>query len=768
MQKNSGLQLGFFNPRIFAAFLLCSMGAGLAMFSFASTPSSAPLTFGGPDPTVPNAPRYQIFSSGVNPGFGEFNIGFNPATGHIFAMNSGPIYRITTPERRTPALPECCAEIWENKSATITNAGLDPILWTDQKTGRTFASNSTAGANALYAYTDTAAPFNDGDVWVEVGAAPANGSIDHETIGSGPYPAALPWSLLSNPVNQGHYVLYCAQDGVGAFCQRSDDLGASYGPGISATGNGIGSEGCGGLHGHVHVAPDGTAWLPDKSCSGGQGGAISTNADTTPWTEFIVPNSAFSSDTSDPSIAFDENSTAYYCYVNFENGNENHAHVAVGKRNGSTIDWIRDVDIGASQGVVNAVFPEAVGGSVGRAACGFLGTNVPGSFQGTIFSGDWYLFVATTYDEGQNWVTVNATPNDPVQRHAGVCLQGINCGSGTAPRNFEDFNEITMDDKGRVLFGYDDGCVSSSCIAGTSGNDNAAAMRVARQIGGRTLLAQFDVEEPIVPKAPCLSGTRNTSGVHLTWKVPDNGGAEIVSYGIYRGNSSGTETLLLATGNNKVSFDDITADPAQPVYYYVRAINSVDAAGGALSNEVNFPATPGIQLLSVTSQKTHGLAGTFGVNLPIDGSAIECRTAGALPNGATGDYQLVFDFANPVASVTNATFAGTGSISSATIQNGNYVVNLSGVANAQRITVTLTGVSDSAGNSAASVSATMGVLVGDVNASKRADAGDVTQVRNKTVSIPDQSTFRFDVNNSGRIDAGDVTTTRNATVTVLP
>jgi hypothetical protein len=216
------------------------------------------------------------------------------------------------------------------------------------------------------------------------------------------------------------------------------------------------------------------------------------------------------------------------------------------------------------------------------------------------------------------------------------------------------------------------------------------------------------------------------------------------------------------------SFDDITSDPSQPVYYKVSAVNSVDPAGGALSNEVNFPATPGIQLLSINSMKTHGGAGTFGVNLPLDGSAIECRTPGALPGGATGDYQLVFHFANPVATVGSTSFAGTGSIASAAVQGGDYVVNLSSVANAQRISVTLTNVTDSAGHVAASVSGTMGVLIGDVNASKRTDAGDVTQVRNKTVSIPDATTFRFDVNNSGRIDAGDVTTTRNATVTVLP
>jgi hypothetical protein len=105
---------------------------------------------------------------------------------------------------------------------------------------------------------------------------------------------------------------------------------------------------------------------------------------------------------------------------------------------------------------------------------------------------------------------------------------------------------------------------------------------------------------------------------------------------------------------------------------------------------------------------------------------------------------------------------------SGSVQGGNYVVNLSGITNAQKIVVTLTNVTDSAGNTLPSLNVVMGVLIGDVNASKRTDAGDVTQVRNRTVSVPDATTFRFDVNNSGRIDAGDVTTTRNATVTVLP
>src|SRR5437899_573912 len=162
MRKKTTSQSGLFNPRVLLAFTLCSVAALLAMLSFASTPSNGPLTFGGPDPTVPGNPRYQNFyapaGSSAETARGEFNIGFDPITHRIMVMNLGPVWRLTPPELLTPSKPECCEALWEDKSAAIldTPASLDPILWTDQKTGRTFASNSTAGANFAYAYTDAA------------------------------------------------------------------------------------------------------------------------------------------------------------------------------------------------------------------------------------------------------------------------------------------------------------------------------------------------------------------------------------------------------------------------------------------------------------------------------------------------------------------------------------------------------------------------------------------------------------------------------------
>jgi len=569
--------------------------------------------FGGPDPTTPGVPRYQNFfapdGTSAQNSDGEFNIGFNPKTGRIMTMNIGPIWRLTPPERLSPAKPECCEALWEDKTNLTTITGLDPILFTDQKTGRTFASNSTVGANAVYGYSD-----NDGDLWVPLAASPASGGTDHETIGSGPYPTSL--SALSNPVNQGEAVYYCSQSfPLGpATCQRSDTLGASYGPGVLAyEGNGITQ--CHGLHGHVHVAPNGTVWLPVNQCGGKQGGAVSTDGGTT-WSEFIVTGSQSQINGADPSVGIDSNSTAYYCYVNNEpvapgNPPEGHVHIKVSKDGGKT--WIRDFDVGASHGIKNAAHTEAIGGSAGRAACGFLGTDVAGDYQSSGFPGKWYAFVATTYDEGQTWVTVNATPNDPVQSKTGIWQQG----GSHDDRNLLDFNEITVDDKGRALYGYSDGCVTPGCIAGTAADDFVAFMRVARQSGGKSLFASFDTAEPVAPKPPCLSGTRDPAASHLAWKAPDNGGSDIVNYQILGGTSPGGEVLLGQT--DKTTFDDTTANPAVSHYYYVvKAVNGVGTSGS--SNEANLTvvvplppedvcALPGLTELTDPSGDTSAILG---------------------------------------------------------------------------------------------------------------------------------------------------------------
>jgi hypothetical protein len=244
--------------------------------------------------------------------------------------------------------------------------------------------------------------------------------------------------------------------------------------------------------------------------------------------------------------------------------------------------------------------------------------------------------------------------------------------------------------------------------------------------------------------------------------------AEVTADGFVCGNTIVIDVPLMngfGTGRpiNGTTLYNVTAfsggrDAANDIYADADSTRSFDFQLGNISGQPS-------ALLSVVSRKVHGIAGTFNLDLPLTGpAAVECRTPGS--TGTTGvDYKMIFTFSSPV---TACGTASTGSVSAGPAAN-QCTVNLTGIPNQAYTTVTLNGVVVPCfGTLSPSPSATMGLLVGDVNSTKRTDAGDVTAVRNKTVSIPDASTFRFDVNNSGRIDAGDVTTTRNATVTVLP
>jgi hypothetical protein len=175
-----------------------------------------------------------------------------------------------------------------------------------------------------------------------------------------------------------------------------------------------------------------------------------------------------------------------------------------------------------------------------------------------------------------------------------------------------------------------------------------------------------------------------------------------------------------------------------------------------------------VQLNAVVSGKVHGMAGTFDIDLPLTGSpGIECRSG-----GANGDYTMVFTFANGLTNVASASVTnGSGSVTSNNIDSNdarNYIVNLTGVTNAQVITVSLANVTDSAGGFSSTVSAQMGVLLGDVDASGRVDAADVSLVRQQTLQPITSANFREDINASGRIDAADVSIVRQQTLTSLP
>ena len=179
-------------------------------------------------------------------------------------------------------------------------------------------------------------------------------------------------------------------------------------------------------------------------------------------------------------------------------------------------------------------------------------------------------------------------------------------------------------------------------------------------------------------------------------------------------------------------------------------------------------ALPAVQLNGVVSRKVHGNgAGTFDINLPLTGNpGIECRSGG--PNGT---FTMVFTFANPLTSVSSASVSsGTGSVVSSSIgaDAHQYIVNLTGVKNAQRVTVTLANLSDNAGDFSASVAATMGVLLGDTNGDGNVNSADISQTKSQSGVAVTNSNYREDVNTDGLINSGDISSVKSQSGTALP
>jgi PKD domain-containing protein len=575
-------------------------------------------------PAAPGVPRYYSFAppATIGEAAGEPTIGFNKNTKRAMYLAGLQTLQVTFPEQETPlgTVPEACPADWKDVSFIGTKTkSLDPILFTDPNTGRTFVSQldsesagpALVGLNSLMAFTD-----DDGATWTPAQVNPPDGSNDHQTVGAGPYPNPIPAGI--NPVYPDA-VYYCGQSGnvlvaaSTAFCSRSDDGGLNFGKSVPIYPGSPVPGGCSQLiHGHVKVAPDGTVYVPNARCGGGQAVAVSTDAGTT-WTVRTVPDSR--SGSTDPSVGISKDpptgsATSNRIYMAWDGpvptptpapsttpppaSPDNHAFVAYSDDRGVT--WSKPYDIGASLGINNAVFPAVVAGDRDRAAVAFLGTRTSGDHQAADFTGTWYGLIAHTYDGGQTWTTVNATPNGPVQREA--CIW--NGGGANVCRNLLDFNDITMDDKGHVLFAYADGCIDQ-CETGGA-NSYSSKATIAQQSGGKGLLAAFDAPEPVAPQRACLSGRRDDMASYLRWVAPDAGGSAITAYKIFRATTTpGSEVLIGQQVGDKETYTDRSGNPGEAKYIY--RIVAVNAAGtGMPSNPVELSVTPRLEFTGSCSQ----------------------------------------------------------------------------------------------------------------------------------------------------------------------
>jgi len=497
--------------------------------------------------------------NGLGTDAGEPSIGASWKSGNVMYQSGVQALRVGFDDTLSPG-----NATWKDVSfPTASAASLDPIGFMDQTTGRWFSSQ-LSGTTSLAASTD-----DDGANWLPSEGGPLNGGVDHQTIGGGPYHAPLSGTVYP------HAFYYCSQDLVAALCARSDTGGTTFNPAVP-----IYTEECGGLHGHVKVGPDGTVYVPNKGCGGKQGVAVSSDNGVT-WSVRTVPGST--NGAWDPSVGIASDGTVY---VGYDDG-DGHPKVAVSHDHG--LSWTNVRDVGVPFKIANSAFPATVAGDPDRAAFAFLGT--PETSAGAMgddpkWPGVWHLYVATTYDGGNTWTTVDATSADAVQKGT-ICGGGFGgCDNGT--RNLLDFMDATVDKDGRVLVGYADGCIDA-CSAGGP-NSFSALATIARQVNGKRLFAKSDTNG--VPAAPNLSG-KSLAGPpasnFLEWAAAEDHGSPITSYKVYRKTASTAYAVVGTVPGGTTNYNDTQVTAGETYTYKVSAVNA--NGEGPASNEVT-PTPP--------------------------------------------------------------------------------------------------------------------------------------------------------------------------------
>jgi hypothetical protein len=422
-------------------------------------------------------------------------------------------------------------------------------------------------------------------------------------------------------------------------------------------------------------------------------------------------------------------------------------------------------------------------------------------------------------DGGVTWMSPINIPNSPVWGTLDVdtngnlfigggnfgsqfyCIRSSNAQNGNVTPTFDQVTTVNLG--GSVLFGA---AINPGGLAGqiflavdrsgtitnnniymlasvrpTGANNGTDVMFVRSMNGGQTFSAPLRInDDPI---------NHNKWHWFGTFSVAPNGRLDAVWLDT-RNASNNTDSQLFYSysvdGGNTWSANVAVSNPFNPfegypnqnkIGDYITIVSDNTGGNVAYAATFNFnpntnqheedvyyvrvaPGAPVAQ--SAFSRKTHGGAGTFDVPLPLTGNVgVECRSG-----GATNDYQMIINFATSVTVGGASVTSGTGSVSSFSVSGSQVTVNLTGVTNVQRITVTLSNVND--GTHMGDVPVSMGVLVGDVNGNAVVNASDVSLTKSQVGQAVSGSNFREDVNANGLINSVDVAQVKSEVGTALP
>ena len=268
-----------------------------------------------------------------------------------------------------------------------------------------------------------------------------------------------------------------------------------------------------------------------------------------------------------------------------------------------------------------------------------------------------------------------------------------------------------------------------------------------------------------VPGAPTIGTPVAGNGqVSIAFTAPvSDGGSPITGYTV-----SCDAGALPATA----PFSPVTVPNLTNGITYTCSVTANNSSGASVPSSTVMvtpllAATPA--LIGVVSRKSHGGPTPFDVPIDFNVSqitgpvSVEPRTIGS-------GHTIYFRFNNTIDTVAGIAVVNGNNVTvgATPAPSGNdVIVTIPSLADNQRVTITLSGVSGPNG-SANPPPVSMGFLVGDFNSSRAVNASDISAAKARSGSPVSVSNFKFDVNTSGAISSTDVSAVKARAGLVLP
>lgn len=349
-------------------------------------------------------------------------------------------------------------------------ATLDPMLHVDEVTGRVFNADNYAGCLWI-SFSDDA-----GETWERNPVACDRPVLDHQSLATAPFPAALASQRGAYP----NVVWYCVGMllHVAAICHRSLDGGRTWAltsepafPGFDPAGGGL----CNMYTGPIRADEQGTLYVPKGHCGQPWLAVSSDGGDT--WRRTRVSDQLPQA-YDHTGVAVDDAGNVYYVWMDQQH---RLPWMAVSRDGGATFGQPLMI---APPGVAEVNFPAVVAGEAGRVAVSFPATTVADrNSQDRV----WLNYTLVTTDALATeplFVSTTASPaDDPVRR--GVC------GPGRCSGLFDFQGMVIAPHDGSLWEAIGDNCTTAACRTNSTWivETNTAEGFAVRQVGGPRLRA---------------------------------------------------------------------------------------------------------------------------------------------------------------------------------------------------------------------------------------------------------------------------------------